>query len=135
MKGFLIAYLGWGLNSMPQKYQCLFIFLLQYCVEKYLVCIMLTKRQFFLVIINSFLKSIEATMRQRKNGGGQKTMDFCRTFFRSDNLYLQAKRLALNVSNCIADDDDDDCTSQKLKRFDYRKEGIQQRQQFGSKLF
>jgi len=39
MLGFLRDYLGWALNSMPQKYQCLLIFLSQYCVQKYLVCI------------------------------------------------------------------------------------------------
>jgi len=35
--GFLRAYLGWALNYMPQKNQCLFIFLSQYYVQKYLV--------------------------------------------------------------------------------------------------
>ncbi len=37
MLGVLRAYRGWALNSMPQKYQFLFIFLLQYCEQKYCV--------------------------------------------------------------------------------------------------
>ncbi len=34
---FKLAYLGWALKYMSQILQCLFIFLLQYCVQKCLV--------------------------------------------------------------------------------------------------
>jgi len=34
----LIAYLGWSLKPMAQNYQEIFIFLSQYCVQKYIVC-------------------------------------------------------------------------------------------------
>ncbi len=39
MLGFLRACLGWALNSMPQKYQCLFIFFIVICIVcKNIVC-------------------------------------------------------------------------------------------------